>query len=249
MDSMKCNHPLGLSENLHVNCLREKGHAGEHSPNPRNQTMSDKLEQAMLDAELTEQRKALLDDPANTLFGIPMTAVKRLIDEKRAEDGDDWWVLERPRAEVTEQRGGTSAKEWLKEHLQHNTIRSVGEWLKADAKSHWWCLDEIMEAYASSRLAEVTQQYTEKVDQCISLSDRDYWKNKADDAESRLAEVSTQSRTTLSDEYERTMFAQFDATAHALALDDRLGATDREAILWGLRRLDKFYRDAKGEMR
>ena len=56
----------------------------------------------------------------------------------------------------------------------------------------WQGVMEFAEAYASSRLAVVTQQYTEKVDQCISLSDRDYWKNKAEAAESRLAEVTAQ---------------------------------------------------------
>lgn len=41
---------------------------------------------------------------------------------------------------------------------------------------------------------------------------------------------------------ERTMFKQLDATVHALALDRSIAATDREALLWGLRKLDEFYR-------
>jgi hypothetical protein len=106
-------------------------------------------QQAMLDAELTEQRKTILDDPANTLFGIPMTAVKRLINEKRAEEGDNWWVLERPH--ITEQRGVTSAKEFYQEHKEFWVIPVDPDNTDPTlVKVHAFA-----EAYASSRLAEV----------------------------------------------------------------------------------------------
>jgi hypothetical protein len=152
------------------------------------------------------------------MFGIPITAVKRLIQEKRAEEGDDWWVLERSRAELTEQRergydlyqhykgdiyrkiadarssenrseelvvyqscktgaiwvrpkaifeeilpdgtprfrkaekteqrGVTSAEEFL---LKHNI--TGGQLFQPRSAKHEWRLTEIMEAYASSRLA------------------------------------------------------------------------------------------------
>lgn len=45
------------------------------------------------------------------------------------------------------------------------------------------------------------------------------------------------------DEYERTMFAQFDATAHAIEGGDFLGGEDTRAVVWGFRRLDQFYRE------
>jgi hypothetical protein len=100
-------------------------------------------------AELTEQRKTILDDPANTLFGIPMTAVKRLINEKRAEEGDNWWVLERPH--ITEQRGVTSAKEFYQEHKEFWVIPVDPDNTDPTlVKVHAFA-----EAYASSRLAEV----------------------------------------------------------------------------------------------
>jgi hypothetical protein len=110
-----------------------------------------------------------------------MTAVKRLVDEKRAEEGDDWWVLERPHikaAELTEQCGVIVGQETKMEaidfynanvpRVDHPEDPSGIAGVRKVMEARFFAKDasvmsladacQFAEAYASSRLAEVTAQ-------------------------------------------------------------------------------------------